>query len=196
MFYLLNYLILDKVLIDEKKKEMQSWLIVIIVIVCLVLLYLLSALVLFLMMKRAMDKAYDALVALVPYEKERMAAILKVKERLQSDGYHLSDEMVELTENNQKLLEEKPVDVSKVKSQTDFLIMYYTKFIKEKKVAKKDISYEKESTDLLKMLHLHDDLKTSPYGKYDKAAFRYNSYLGLIILAPFVRRKYQNAPIL
>ena len=104
--------------------------------------------------------------------------------------------MIQLTESNRVLLETKPVDVSKAKNQTDFLIMYYTKFIKEKKLAKKNPAYETMSEELLKKLHLHDELKTSPYGKYDKAAFRYNSYLGLMILAPFVRKKYQNAPIL
>ena len=175
---------------------MPNFVIVIIVIVCLIVLYLLSALVLFLFMKRAMGRAYDELVALIPYEKERMDAILSLREKLLSDGYHLSSEMVSLTDSNKTLLETRPVDVSKVKNQTDFLIMYYTKFLREKKVAKKDPAYDSMGENLLKMLHLHDELKSSPYGKYDKAAFRYNSYLGLIILAPFVRRKYQNAPIL
>ncbi len=175
---------------------MPDFVIVILVIVCLIVLYLISALVLFLLMKRAMGKAYDALIALIPYEKERMEAIIELKDKLQADGYHLSDEMIQLTESNRVLLETKPVDVSKAKNQTDFLIMYYTKFIKEKKLAKKNPAYETMSEELLKKLHLHDELKTSPYGKYDKAAFLYNSYLGLMILAPFVRKKYQNAPIL
>lgn len=175
---------------------MPEWIIVIIVIVCIIVLYLLSALILYLLMKRAMNKAYDALMALVPYEQERMDLIVQTKERLLDDHYHLSDEMCELVESNNALLKTPPVDVGKVKSQTDFLIMYFTKFLREKKVAKKDSSYAETSEKLLKMLHLNDDLKSSPYGKYDKLAFRYNSYLNMIILAPFVRRKFQNAPIL
>lgn len=175
---------------------MENWVIVILVIVCLIVLYLLSALVLFLLMKRAMNKAYDALVALVPFETERLEYVKKVRDRLLADDYHLSSEMLELTESNEKLLATKPVDVSKVKNQTDFLILYYSKFIKEKKLAKKNPDYEELDKTLLSKLHLHDDLKVSPYAKYDKAAFRYNSYLSMMILAPFVRRKYQNAPIL
>ena len=152
---------------------MPEWIIVIIVIVCIIVLYLLSALILYLLMKRAMNKAYDALMALVPYEQERMDLIVQTKERLLDDHYHLSDEMCELVESNNALLKTPPVDVGKVKSQTDFLIMYFTKFLREKKVAKKDSSYADTSEKLLKMLHLNDDLKSSPYGKYDKLAFRF-----------------------
>ena len=160
---------------------MPGWVIIILVVLALVAVYLISALILFLLMKRAMKKAYDALMALLPYEDERMKLVLDVKERLLNDNYHLSDEMCEATENNRKLLQETPVDVSKVKNQTDFLLMYYNKELYD---------------TMLSKLHLKDELKNSPYGKYDKLAFRYNSYLGMIILAPFVRRKYQNAPIL
>ena len=163
---------------------MESWVIVIIVILALILVYLFSAFILFLLMKRAMKRAYDALMDLLPYEDERMKLVSSTKEKLLNDNYHLSDEMCEATENNLKLLKETPVDVSKVKNQTDFLLMYYMKFLKEKKLIQKKPEYIK------------DELKNSPYGKYDKLAFRYNSYLGLVILAPFVRRKYQNAPIL
>ena len=175
---------------------MESWVIVIIVILALILVYLFSAFILFLLMKRAMRRAYDALMDLLPYEDERMKLVSSTKEKLLNDNYHLSDEMCEATENNLKLLKETPVDVSKVKNQTDFLLMYYMKFLKEKKLIQKKPEYKEIYDKMLAELHLKDELKNSPYGKYDKLAFRYNSYLGLVILAPFVRRKYQNAPIL
>lgn len=175
---------------------MPGWVIIILVVLALVAVYLISALILFLLMKRAMKKAYDALMALLPYEDERMKLVLDVKERLLNDNFHLSEEMCEATENNCKLLQETPVDVSKVKNQTDFLLMYYMKFLKEKKLVAKSAEYKELYDTMLSKLHLKDELKNSPYGKYDKLAFRYNSYLGMIILAPFVRRKYQNAPIL
>lgn len=175
---------------------MESWVIVIIVILALILVYLFSAFILFLLMKRAMKRAYDALMDLLPYEDERMKLVSSTKEKLLNDNYHLSDEMSEATENNLKLLKETPVDVSKVKNQTDFLLMYYMKFLKEKKLIQKKPEYKEIYDKMLAELHLKDELKNSPYGKYDKLAFRYNSYLGLVILAPFVRRKYQNAPIL
>lgn len=175
---------------------MNNWIVIIIVIAALIVLYLLSALILYLLMKRVMGKAYDALMALVPHESQRLQAIEDLQKKIRDDNYRLSDEMVELCQNTRKILDTKPVDVAKAKGQIDFLLMYHIKFIKEKRLVQKREGYKEIVDKLTAGLHLKDDLKNSPYGRYDKLAMRYNAYLGMFVLAPFVRGKYKNAPIL
>ncbi len=175
---------------------MDSWLILIIVIAGVLVLYLLFALIAYFLMKGAMNKAYDALVALIPYEKERLELVKKVADDLKNDHYRFSSQIDELIKENENVLEKKPVDVSKAKNQNDFLILYFSKLIKEKNFDKRFSKYQEHHKTLQSHLYLQSYNKNSPYYRYDKLAFRYNSYLNMLFLAPFVRRKYESAPIL
>ena len=82
---------------------MDSWLILIIVIAGVLVLYLLFALIAYFLMKGAMNKAYNALVALIPYEKERLELVKKVADDLKNDHYRFSSQIDELIKENENV---------------------------------------------------------------------------------------------
>ncbi len=174
---------------------MQTWVIIIIIVACLIVLYLIIAVICYFLLKRARLKAYDEMQTLIPYEKERLDVIIKAKDALLDDNRHFPNEMAELVQSTEDILSTNPVDVGKAKGQSDFLIIYFTKYIKEKKLIHRG-NYQEIVDELNAHLHMEDDEKNSPYRKYNKKAMSYNAYLNLIFIPGFIRRKYQQAPIL
>ena len=174
---------------------MQTWVIIIIIVAVLIVLYLIVAVICYFLLKRAQNKAFDAMQELIPYEKERLDVIIKAKDALLDDNRHFPNEMAELVQSTEDILNTNPVDVGKAKGQSDFLIIYFTKYIKEKKLINRG-NYKEIVDELDAHLHMDDKDKDSPYNKYDRKAMSYNAYLNLIFIPGFIRHRYQQAPIL
>ncbi len=153
------------------------------------------AVICYFLLKRARLRAFDEMQTLIPYEKERLDVITRTKDALLDDNRHFPNEIAELVQSTDEILNTSPVDVGKAKGQSDFLIIYFTKYLKEKKLLKRG-SYQELCDELEAHLHMDENDKNSPYKKYDKKATTYNAYLSLIFIPGFIRRKYQQAPIL
>jgi hypothetical protein len=175
---------------------MNIWYILLIALGSILVLYLIVAAILMALMKRAQRRAFKALDALVPYEKKRMEIVLDCRDTLEDDHYHLAQNIKEVIDEAQDLINQSRIDMGKVKGENDFLIMYFQKYLKEKRLLH-DEKYKKLSDELGAEIHLDPAEKSSPYKKYDDLAFRYNAYLGMMILAPFLGgKKNPQAPVL
>ena len=170
----------------------MEWWVYLIVFAGLIGVWLLSALVIYLLMKKAQKKAYLLFDKLIPKEKERYQIILKAKDRMEKDGRFLPKNMIDSTMDVDKEFQKIPCDISKIKGMDDFLIIYYRKYIKEKKLLGKyhDIDMELEAA-----VYLDPSDKKSPYYEYNKAALKYNAYVNMGFLNIF-RGKAQRLPTL
>lgn len=175
---------------------MKDWIIVILVVIGLILLYFLSAGIVFLLMKRAKNKTFKLLEDILPLEQKRFDSIIKLKTSLEEDGRVLPKNLREALETAEKAFQKIPVDYVELKGNNDFLIMYFRKYLSEKRLLNKE-AYQTFDKELEKNLFLDPTDKTSPYYEYNKKASVYNAYLGMTILALFgIRRRYPTAPIL
>ncbi|MFA6624219.1 MAG: hypothetical protein WCS80_00415 [Bacilli bacterium] len=175
---------------------MDTWVIILIVLGCLIAIYLLGSFIIWLFLKAARNKAYKALDELVPYEKERFQYIAYVRDEIEKDNYHLPKSILDVIENNNDILSGHEIDMQKVKSQDDFLILFFQKYLKEKKLISKE-KYVNINLKMSSYLHMDTDDKESPYDIYDKKAFRYNSLLGMTLFTIFLNKsKFAQAPIL
>ncbi len=160
----------------------MDWWIYVVVFGGLILVYLCSAWIIHMLMKNAQKKAYALFEQIIPKEKERYEVILKAKKTMEDDGRFLPKNMVESTLEVEKEFEKIPVDLAKVKGMNDFLIIYYCKYIKEKKLLGKYASLDQE---LNSNLYTDSNDRHSPYYAYNKAVLKYNSYLNMGFLNPF-----------
>lgn len=175
---------------------MENWWIYLVVILAVIALYFLFTFILYLLMKRAQKKAFKLLDTILPYEKEKFDMIIKARNKLKEDGRFLPKNILEVIDKDEKLFLQIPVNIQEVKGQSDFIIMYLDKYLKEKKLIQKD-DYKKMDDELNSYLYMNPEDKTSPYYQYNKKAMSYNAYLGMGALAVFsIRRKNQSAPIL
>lgn len=155
---------------------MENWWIYVVVFAGIILVFLFSAFIVKLLMNKAYKKAYALFVNMSTVEKERYDLIIKVKTTMENDGRFLPKNMVESTLEVEKEFEKIPCQIEKIKGMNDFLIIYYSKYIQEKKLMNKYESLEKE---LMSKLYSDPQDKTSPYYEYNKAALKYNAYLNM-----------------
>lgn len=173
-----------------------TWIWIVVTLAIVIAVYLLSELVLFLLMRSSMKKAFHALDELVPFERERSKKIDTIYQTLK-DGKRINNRsMEELLESNKDILSQSSIDMQKLKSQDDFLILYLLKFMKEKKLKQRE-----EYSPLYKELEAisYPDPKANdfPYKRYNDLALRYNSYTGMGMLRSIAsRKKYLAAPVL
>ncbi len=170
----------------------KTWWIYIVVIVGVIALYLISGAIVHFLMKGAKKKAYAELEKVIPYEKERFDEISSSIHTMQDDGRFLPKNMIECLNTIDESFKKVPVDVSSVKNQNDFLILYIRKYLSEKRIVEK---YKSIDEKLEKLLFLDPSSKSSPYHTYNKKAAHYNAYLGMGIFNIF-RGNNTAAPIL
>jgi hypothetical protein len=160
----------------------MDWWIYVIVIGSLIAVYFLSAFILRLITKSAQKKALALYEQVIPNEKKRYELVLNAKKRMEEDGRYLPKNMIESTLEVQKEFERIPPDIAKIKGMDDFLIIYYCKYIKEKKLLEKYSDMEQE---LQASLYIDPQDKKSPYYLYNKASLKFNSYLNMGFINPF-----------
>ncbi len=170
----------------------MNWWIYVIVFGSLIAVFLISALIIKLLMNNAYKKAYALFQEVTPKEKERYDLILKAKKTMEDDGRFLPKNMVESTMEVEKEFEKIPADIAKIKGMNDFLIIYYCKYMKEKKLLGK---YQDIEQELNAALHADPQDKRSPYYNYNKAAIKYNAYLNMGFINVF-RGRAQRLPTL
>lgn len=170
----------------------MNWWIYAIVFGGIIAVYLLSALIIRLLMNKASKKAHALYDKMIPVEKDRYDVILQAQKKLEDDDRHLPKNMVESTMDVQKEFEKIPCDIATIKGMNDFLIVYYRKYIKEKRLLPR---YPEIDAKLESKLFLNPESKESPYYDYNKAVLKYNSYLNMGFLNLF-RGKAQRLPTL
>ena len=170
----------------------MNWWIYVIVFGALIAVFLISALIIRLLTKSAYKKANALYQEVTPKEKERYELILKAKKTMEDDGRFLPKSMIESTMEVEKEFQKIPCDISKVKSMNDFLIIYYSKYIHEKKLLGK---YDSVDQELNAHLYADPQDKNSPYYQYNKAALKYNAFLNMGFINIF-RGKSQRMPTL
>lgn len=175
---------------------MPSWVWIIIVLVGVIAVYLISAGIIYFIMKKIQKKTFKALDDLVPFEKKRLEKILQCRDALEAANLFHPGKIADTIEDQQEIASRATIDMATLKGQNDFLTIYFQKLFKEKRLLK--ISPYKEMNEAIsKDMYIDPSIKDSPYKKYDDLAFRYNSYLGMMIIAPFNRgNKNPRAPIL
>lgn len=157
----------------------NNWWIYLIIIVGVIAIYLLSALIIFLLMKGAKKKAIQELDKLVPHENERFQVIETIIKEMQNDGRYLPKNMLDSLHEIDSSFSKTPIDLSSIKNQNDFMILYLRKYFKEKRMLEKDQKYKNYDEKLSKMIFLNPSDKTSPYYLYNKKSSRYNAFLGM-----------------
>ncbi|MFA6860999.1 MAG: hypothetical protein WCR56_01270 [Bacilli bacterium] len=176
---------------------MPTWGWILIIVAGVLVLYGLSALVIYFIMKGIQKKTFKALDDLVPYEKNRLKKLLECKETLERMNYFHSQPMADLLDKQEAIANGSTIDMASLKGQNDFLTIYFQKFFKEKHLVLKNPEIKVLNDEITKTMYIDPAAKDSPYKRYDDLAFRYNSYLGMMILAPFTRgAKNPRAPIL
>lgn len=156
----------------------NNWWIYVLILVGLLAIYFLINLIVYLMMKSAQKKAYKQLDALVPKERDRFEVILDTRDALENIGRHLPKNMLDDTASVQELFQKVPVSLKDVKGRDDFLILYYRKYLKEKRLLA-DPKMKELDNKLAAVLYDDPDDKNSPYYAYDKAAMRYNAFVSM-----------------
>lgn len=170
----------------------MNWWIYAIVIGGIIIVYLLTGLIIKLLMRKAQKRAFTLLEQLLPKERERFEVIYNTKLTMENDGRYLPKNLTETIEKTKKEFENVPVDMSIVKGYDDFLIIYFRKYISEKRLMEK---YRDLDSKLEAILYTSLEDKSSPYYEYNKAALKYNSYLNMGVLNIF-RGKAIKAPTL
>jgi|GEM_PF-920774 len=174
---------------------LPAWAWLLIVLAIIVVIYLLVELVLFFLMRSSMKKAFRMLDELVPFERQRFEAIEKVYQRLVKENKLHNKDIDDLIAGQRVILGGKTTDMQKLKGQDDFLILYLTKYLKERKLKQK--GYEAEYNDLLSRLYSDPEDKSNPYYRYDQEAMKYNSYTQMGLLRSItIRHHYYQAPVL
>lgn len=170
----------------------NTWWIYVVVIVGVIAIYLIAGAIVHFLMKGAKKKAYAELEKVIPFEKNRYEEIASSIKEMQDDGRFLPKNMIECLNTLDESFKKIPVDVSSIKNQNDFLIMYIRKYLADKHIVEK---YKSIDEKLEKLLFLDPTSKTSPYRAYNKKAAHYNAYLGMGIFNIF-RGSNTSAPIL
>ena len=171
---------------------MENWWIYVIVVVAIIAIYLIAALIIKLFMNGAQKKCFALLDGIAPKERERFEHILNTKNTMENDGRHLPKNLVETTSETEKEFQKVPVDIAKVKGMDDFLILYYRKYLKEKRLLDK---YGELDKKLEEVSYMDIEDKNSIYYAYNKAALKYNAYLNMGFLNLF-RGNAPKAPTL
>lgn len=175
---------------------MPSWVLLIIVIASLIGLYLVAVIIIYFLMKRAQKRAFSALDSMVTYEKERMHFVNDLVTVLNTTQYKVKDNIRVVVDEQNEMLSSDRVDMNKVKQQTDFLLIYLQKYLKEKGIRKKS-PFDTYFQKIPEYLVMDIESDKYPYKDYNKIATKYNSFLSLGFLSPFARSsKNPQAPIL
>ncbi len=158
--------------------SLPTWELLVIIIFSMIGLYVIAILVIYFLMKRVQKKAFSELDSLIVYEKERMQFVNDLVAVLEASNYHLKDNIKVVVDEQNDLLSSKRVDMSKAKQQTDFLLIYFQKLLKEKGIRKKE-PFAKYYEDINKYLFIDSESDNYPYKKYNNLAAKYNSFLSL-----------------
>ncbi len=169
---------------------MESWVIVIIVVCCLIVFYIITGFIVRFLLKRAQNKVYDEMAKVAPTEDTRLSVIKEVVKTLNEHKYFFPKQFSDLIEETDAIMTTRPIDVVQAKNNNDFLIMYFRKYITEKKLDRQQVFKECLDTLNANFFDKPSD-KNSPYYRYNKAALRYNAYFGLLLYIPFTNR-YRN----
>ena len=113
---------------------MENWWIYLVVIVGIILVYLLTGLITYLLTKSARKKAMTLLDKVIPEERKRLDLILETRDTMIKDGRFLPKNMTDTTKQVEDEFAKIPVDVAHIKGMDDFLIVYYRKYLKEKRL--------------------------------------------------------------
>lgn len=174
----------------------MKWWHYVLIIVGVLAIYLIFVLVVYLLMKRAKKKTFTLLDGMIEIEKKRFDVINKAMETFEAKNRFLPKTMTDTFSKIDEDFKKVPFDVSSVKGQLDFMVLYIRKYISEKNLIE-DSSYLEIDKELESILYLDPSDKNSPYYAYNKAASHYNAYLGMTILGLFgIRSKNPLAPIL
>ena len=160
----------------------MDWWIYVVVIGGIIVVYLTSAFIIRFFMMKAKKKCEALLEKVIPLERDRFDMILEVKNKMENDGRHLPKNMVESTLELEKAYQEVPVDIQKVKSIDDFLLLYYIRYIKEKNLKEK---YQAELATLESLVYDNVESDKYPYKEYNNATLKYNAYLNMGFINPF-----------
>lgn len=175
---------------------MQEWIIVVIIIVVLIVVYIISGFIISHLTKKAEQKVFDEMAKLAPYENERISLIKKVATDLKERNYGFPKQFSELIAETEEIMTTRPIDIAKAKGNNDFLLIYFQKYLTEKKLLSQKI-FADDLDEMKSHLFLDSKIKENPYNKYNKAANQYNAFFGLILFSPFLRRRdREHAPIL
>lgn len=173
----------------------MAWWIYVVILVGILLIYFLTGFVMYLLELREKKKTFQELDKLIPYERDRLEIVLDTRDALENDGRHLPKNLTDAIAEDQDFFTQVPPSIEKAKGQTDFLILYLRKYLKEKGFLKQE-KYQELDKKLEKNLFLDPSDKNSPYKKYNDHAYRYNAYLGMMTLALFNSNgKNPKAPI-
>lgn len=170
----------------------MEWWMYVIIFGGIIAVYFIGCLIIYFLTKNAQKKVDSYINNVIGKEKERFDIILNLKNQMEEDGRFLPKNMVETTMQVEEEFKKIPVDISKIKGSDDFLIIYYRKYLKEKKLLTK---YGEKDKLLESITYMDPNDKLSPYYNYNKAAIKYNSYLGMGFMNPFGRNSIK-APIL
>lgn len=175
--------------------SIPQWELLIIIIFSILGLYLLTVLIIYLLMKNAQKKTFSALDSLIQFEKDRMDFANKVYDTLK-ENYNLSNNIKMTVEEQNELLSSHSVDMVKAKSQTDYLLIYFQKFMKEHGIRKKS-PYAELYSQIDEHLFLDAEKDNYPYKRYNSLAAKYNSFRNMGFFSPFSRgSKNPEAPTL
>lgn len=176
--------------------SIPTWELLVIIIFSMIGLYLLAVLIIYFLMKRAQKKAMHALDSLIPYEKERMQFVNDLVTTLEANNYQVKDNIRVVVDEQNELLEQKSVDMSQAKQKTDFLLIYFQKYLKEKGIRKKE-PFATYFNNINKYLFIDNEAENYPYKSYNNLANKYNAFLSLGFFSPFARsKKNPQVPIL
>jgi hypothetical protein len=176
---------------------MQPWVWIVIVISSLIVIYALATLITWFLMKSLQKRTFKALDELVPYEKNRFTKIKEIAQALNEEHRIPKNSSINDTLKLQEIiLSGSRIDMNRVKSQNDFLLIFLKKALKEKGLRFKEpfATYDK---DVDRMIDPDSSKDSSPYYQYNKLAYKYNAYLGMMLIrAIAIRKQVPNAPIL
>lgn len=175
---------------------MEQWIIVVIIVVSLIAVYVISGLIVGQLTKRAENKVYDEMAKIAPYEKERLELIKKVASALKERNYGFPKQFSELIDETDEIMNTRPIDIAKAKGNDDFLLIYFQKYLTEKRLTSQTI-FADYLNEIKNHLCLDNKVKDNPYSQYNKVASHYNAFHGLILFSPFIKRKNrESAPFL
>ncbi len=175
---------------------MEQWIIVVIIVVSLIAVYVISGILVAHLTKKAENKVYDEMAKIAPYENERLDLIKKIASTLKERNYGFPKQFSDLINETDEIMSTRPIDIAKAKGNDDFLLIYFKKYLTEKRLTSQTI-FADYLNEIQNHLFLDNKTADNPYSRYNKVASRYNAYFGLILFSPFIKRKNrESAPFL
>lgn len=174
---------------------MNAWIILLIGMLALLALYLLAALIVHFILKREEKLLIEEVGKVVPIEKDRISKIDEVASKIKEVSFLPKNITNALEEVKRESLKEEP-DIFDMKNKSDFLVLYFKKFIYQKnsKINKEKADELQEELD--KLITKDTMSKDSPYYSYNKRANKFNAIIGMSYLMVFSKNRFNRATIL